>query len=146
MCRERLLLLVRSGLNQLWPVWVPRPFASDWELLCLNGVRDLQVHLCLPASIWQCTFTGFDSGLGSYASEIILHQEDLLVWWKPWERATMSAQECVWPECFCVALIPGSSFSPMSVRLLLSAQNFRMAAEHSCYHTAPWHSASSTFL
>lgn len=68
MCRERLLLLVRSGLNQLW---VPWPFASDWELLCLNGVRDLHVHLCLPTFIWRCTFTEFDSELRSYASGII---------------------------------------------------------------------------
>lgn len=63
---------VRSAFSRQWPVWVPRPVASEWELLCLNGVRDLHVHSSLPTSIWQCIFTGFDSELsGSYASRII---------------------------------------------------------------------------
>ena len=62
----------RSEFYRQWPVWVPRPVASGWELLCLNGVRDLHVHSSLPTSIWQHISTGFDSELsGSYASRII---------------------------------------------------------------------------
>lgn len=57
----------------------------------------------------------------------------------------MSEEGCVWPGCFRVALIPGNSFSPVSVRLQFSAQNFRMGAEHSCYRIAPWHSCIFNF-
>lgn len=63
---------VSGEFNQQWPVCVARPVASDGELLCLNGVRDLHVHSSLPTSIWQRISTGFDSELsGSYASRVI---------------------------------------------------------------------------